>query len=84
MSDPVNTDALRNPPWSNLDAVGSLLDAAADEIDRIRAAAYKLDAVRAEVIRYAGWHEQSPEDSWRFERDLRTALDMEQYSGDER
>lgn len=49
----------------------------------LRAAADQLEAVRDEVIRYAGWHEQSPEDSWRFERDIRTALGMEQYSGEE-
>lgn len=49
----------------------------------LRVAADQLEAVRAEVTRYAGWHEQSPEDSWRFERDLRTALGMDQYSGDD-
>lgn len=54
-----------------------------DAASALRASADLLEAVRAEVIRYAGWHEQSPEDSWRFERDLRTALGMEQYSGDD-
>lgn len=38
MNEKLVTDALRNPPWSNLDAVGALLEAAADEVDRLRAA----------------------------------------------
>ena len=49
----------------------------------LRAAADQLEAVRQEVSNYAGWYEYSLEDSWRFERDLRTALSMEQYSGDD-
>jgi len=56
---------------------------ATDAESALRVAADQLEAVKAEVIRYAGWHEQSPEDSWRFERDIRTALGMEQYDGDD-
>jgi hypothetical protein len=55
-----------------------------EDATALRAAADRIDAVRGEVIRYAGWHEQSPEDSWRFERDIRTALGMGQYNSDDR
>lgn len=37
MTDPVDTNALRKPPWSNLDAIGALLDTAADDLDRLHA-----------------------------------------------
>lgn len=47
----------------------------------LRAAADQLEAVQVVVRRYAGWYEDGPEDSWRFERDLRVALGMEQYDG---
>lgn len=47
--------------------------------DALRAAADQLDAVREIVENYGGWYEYSPEDSWRFERDLREALGMPQY-----
>lgn len=39
----------------------------------------RLAAVREIVENYGGWYDYSPEDSWRFERDLRKALDMPQY-----
>lgn len=48
----------------------------------LRIAADQLETATAVVKQYAGWYEYSPEDSWRFERDIRAALVMEQYSGD--
>ncbi|MDR6172633.1 hypothetical protein [Curtobacterium sp. SORGH_AS_0776] len=51
--------------------------------ESLEVAADRLEAVRQEVLDYAGWYEYSPEDSWRFERDLRTALGMKQYTGDD-
>lgn len=51
-------------------------------VDALRTAADQLEAVRTQVTNYAGWYEYSPEDSWRFERDLRTAIGMPQYRRD--
>jgi len=39
-----------------------------------------LEEARAVVDRYEGWWEDSPEDSWRFERDIRAALGMAEAS----
>lgn len=49
---------------------------AQEEVARLRAL---LDDVIHVVFAYGGWYEDAPEDSWRFERDLRTALGMDQY-----
>lgn len=49
----------------------------------LRAAADQLEAAQAVVRDNAGWYDDAPEDSWRFERDVRAALGMEQYTGNE-
>ncbi len=43
----------------------------------------QLAAAREVVNNYGGWYEYSPEDSWRFERDIRTALGMPQCDPEE-
>lgn len=48
-------------------------------LEQIKRLHDQLDIVRSTVHDYGGWYEDAPEDSWRFERDLRTALGMEQY-----
>lgn len=49
---------------------------AQEAVNRLHA---QLVAAREVVHEYGGWYEDAPEDSWRFERDLRTALGMDQY-----
>jgi hypothetical protein len=49
----------------------------------LREIAATLDRAEAVIAQYSGWWDGSPEDSWRLERDMRSALGVPEYVEEE-
>ena len=77
-------------PTSRVKFDGGRLPVVCDTCDTIlthlkgtAVAANYVEAARKVMDQYSGWWDGSPEDSWRLERDMRSALGMKPYEEDE-
>lgn len=66
MTDPVDTEALREQQWQNVDELVEWATAAADEVDRLRAAItlYKLANVQLRAVIENAPHDTATCLSW--------------------
>lgn len=73
------SDMLSKVPYGVLYRAATAVEEQEKRIQELEAT---LQAVVTTVDRYEGWHIDSPEDSWRFERDIRAALGLPEASND--